>query len=185
MEKLVFTMNLEKSVTTPSNRQKFLGVVFDTLKMSIHLSQERTKKIRREVRKHIHRQITVRQAMGLNGLFSTAATAKEPASIKSRELQLDTTNALQNQNFSYSAPFPLLALTLSDLKWWDTQLNHWNSSPLILKTSNPNSPVSATTDASGTCWGIISNVMTWRGFGVRRLKPNHQITKKQSPCYMP
>ncbi|OMJ24587.1 hypothetical protein AYI70_g1495 [Smittium culicis] len=159
MENLGFTMNQEKSDIITKNRQKFLGVVFETLKMSIHLTQGRKNKIRRFVCRVIHRQVKVRQAMGLIGLFSAAATAIGPVEIKSRELQLDVKNALKKHNFSYSAPCPLSALIMSDMKYWDTQINYLNSSALMLKPSNPNTAVSATTDDSGTCWGITSNVI--------------------------
>ncbi|OMJ14005.1 hypothetical protein AYI70_g8160 [Smittium culicis] len=60
-----------------------------------------------------------------------------PVAIKSREFQLDITYALKKHNFMVGHPTKPLELVAIDMK-----------------TSNPNSPVSATTDASGTGWRI-------------------------------
>ncbi|OMJ10136.1 hypothetical protein AYI69_g10365 [Smittium culicis] len=128
----------------------FLVFLFDTAKISIHLTQERTKKIRREVRRARHQQLTTRQAMGINGLFSAAATAIGTAAIKSRELQMDISKALTKPHYWYDSHCPLSENTIKDLIWWEEQINVWNSSPMMLKPVDPNAPVSATADASET-----------------------------------
>ncbi|PVU98494.1 hypothetical protein BB560_005661, partial [Smittium megazygosporum] len=61
-------------------------------------------------------------------------------------------------NYRYNALCKVSRDTIEDLQWWNTQLDSWNISPLMLKPADPNAPVSATTDASGTGWGITSDI---------------------------
>ncbi|PVU84490.1 hypothetical protein BB560_007349 [Smittium megazygosporum] len=58
--------------------------------------------------------------------------------------------ALQLQNYRYDAPCKVSRDTIEDLQWWNTQLDSWNISPLMLKPADPNAPVSTTNKASGT-----------------------------------
>ncbi|PVZ97536.1 hypothetical protein BB558_006501 [Smittium angustum] len=67
-------------------------------------------------------------------------------------------------------PCPLSANTIKDLQWWNSLLSNWDSSPIMLKPVDPNAPVSATTDTSGTGWGITSNFMSIGGGWNKQMK---------------
>ncbi|PVZ97238.1 hypothetical protein BB558_006811 [Smittium angustum] len=77
---------MEKSEIIPRIRQNFLRFVFDTVKISIHLTLEHTKKL-------------IREAMGLKGSFLAAATVVGPANIKSQELQKHISSALEKNYY--------------------------------------------------------------------------------------
>ncbi|PVU95152.1 hypothetical protein BB559_002827 [Furculomyces boomerangus] len=124
------------------------------------------------------------KAVGLNRLFSAAATAVGPSAIKSRELQLNITEELQKNRCQYNALCPLSLETIKDLRWWNNQMEKWNSSPIIMRLHNPNEYVHATTDASGTGWGITSQYMLLAGTWEIKIWRRVQITRKHGLYYM-
>ncbi|PVZ96714.1 hypothetical protein BB558_007366 [Smittium angustum] len=119
---LGFTINHEKSVTIPKTQQIFLELLFDTQKITLNVTKDRKKKIKRET------------SYGVNGLFSAAAVAIRPSSIKSREIQLDITQARNNKGFN-----------VVDQGNGKMELYTDND-----KTNNSKESASATTNAFGT-----------------------------------
>ena len=70
---LGFIINVQKSITTPTQKIEFLGLVVDSLSQYLSLLREKLHHIRMEVRQHLQRpQVTAQQLAQLIGKLNAA-----------------------------------------------------------------------------------------------------------------
>ncbi len=146
-----------KSVWEPTHILDFLGLVINTLLMTLFVPQARVTKAVTAAQQLLaahqqHHQVSARQLLSLAGQVVSMARAFAPARLISHEwLHIASHCRITRFNDKRTR---LSALALDDLRWLVSGLPSWNGKAAI-------KPVQAEvveTDASLLGWGA-----TWRG----------------------
>ena len=94
LQQLGFVFNLKKSVLTPTQRIKFLGVTVDSLIMTLYLPEKKGSKVQKQC---LELQVSILELVKLIGLLSSTSQAVLPAQINFRYLQQQQMQALKLQ----------------------------------------------------------------------------------------
>ena len=151
---LGFIINVQKSITTPSQQIEFLGLKVDSVSLHLSLPGEKLHHIRMEVRQHLQRpQVTARQLAQLLGKLNAASQAVLPAPLFYQSLQGDLQRVLNLTNQNYDALVSLSPQAQEELTWWQEKLAQWNGKALLCRPQT----MTITSDASLQGWGAVCN----------------------------
>ncbi|XP_068696744.1 uncharacterized protein [Montipora capricornis] len=152
LQSLGFTINLKKSLLTPTQAITFLGFQIDSTCMMLSLPAEKTDKILDCChRLLVSQSITLRNLASLIGLLESSRPAIWRAPLHFRHLQSDLIRGLQMNQESYDALIALSPSARVELAWWLRHTLNANGSPVHL----PPPDMIITTDASKKGWGAV------------------------------
>ena len=159
LQHLGFVINLKKSVLIPTQKIEFLGLIIDSVELTLSLTQEKLDKINQLcLRMNKAPQVSVLELTKLIGLLNSTAQAVLPAKIQLRYLQQAQIQAL-NQTHSYQQKIVLSNHCKQELQWWIENLRLSNGRCLIQSPAE----LIIQTDASKTGWGAACQGQTTRG----------------------
>jgi hypothetical protein len=162
VELLGLTINVEKSVWTPTQDLKHLGLGIDSARNVFYVTQDKQTKIRAVAKAMLctsaakARWVTARSVASLTGLAQSVYLAVPPAHFHLRSLH----DCLATRR-SWSSRVKLSRQALHDLEWWTRLPSKWNGRTIW------RSPCSASlhTDASMTGWGgVVNSTLPAHGF---------------------
>jgi len=153
LQGLGFLINLEKSVTIPTQEMEFLGFLVNSIKITLSLPIKKVQKIQKLCRQVLeYNTISVRKLSVLIGNLTASIQAVLPAPLHYRHLQ-----SVKNQNLRVSLDYDslvhLTSETKIELQWWINQLHNWNGRSMLA----PQITVNIQTDASNQGWGAVCN----------------------------
>ena len=151
LDKLGFTINMKKSVFTPSQVIEFLGFIMDSKNMTVTLPFDKKSSIKTMCEQTLAKAIlTIRHIACLLGKFNAACLAVPFGKLHYRDLDRDKTSALFENEWNFDKKFSLSGCAKADIRWWaENVLDAW--SPI-----NRGLPsMTLTTDASGYGWGAV------------------------------
>ena len=132
LENLGYIIHPEKSVTRPTQRVEFLGMLVDTTSMDLSVPGEKIKKIRTEAWKlRAMHHPSAREVSRLIGKMNAVAQAIPPALLFYRSLQRDLRSALERGSQNYEEICSLSQMSREELDWWINHLESWNGKSLI------------------------------------------------------
>ena len=133
---LGFVINVPKSITTPAQRIKYLGLLVDSTTLHLSLPGEKLHHIRSEIDQITKKSspITARQLAQIIGKLHTASQAVLLAPLFYRSLQGDLQIALNSSNQNYNSLLTLSQPAQEELAWWQDKLSHWNAKALLHRT---------------------------------------------------
>ena len=148
LQNLGFVINLKKSQLKPVKEIEFLGLVINSVNMTLALPQEKVLDIQNKCAQLIASpKTTIMELTKLLGKLSFTAQAVLPGRIQCRYLQQQIQAAKEAS--SCQAKVKLNQQSLAELKWWKENLLLQNGKPL--KIGIPQLMIQ--TDASKTGWG--------------------------------
>ena len=151
---LGFIINVQKSITTPTQQIEFLGMKVDSVSLHLSLPGEKLYHIRMEVTQHLQRpQVTARQMVQLIGKLHATSQAVLPAPLFYWSLQGDLQRVLNLTNQNYSALLSLSTQAQEELTRWQEKLAQWNGKALLCRPQT----MTITSDASLQGWGAVCN----------------------------
>ena len=152
---LGLTINLKKSVLTPSQRLEFLGIIVDSLTMTFSLSQKKIKKLILLCREaQTHPNMTLRDLCSLIGKLRSTAAAVTPAPLQVRYLQ-QSCIAAQTNGRHYEYIITLSQEGKTELRWWIENLELLQGSPIHF----PPPEMVICSDAAKTgAWGAVCHL---------------------------
>lgn len=162
LEWLGFIINYIKSELNPSRHCKFLGLMIDTKILRTYLPPEKITNITKNIRKLLNKRVcTVQELAELIGKLISACPAVEYGLLYTRFLERTKILALEQSEGDFGAKTNLSHDAKTELYWWLTKVDSYNSikDSLFAKT--------IFTDASKT-GGVV--LMVWRRhmvFGLR------------------
>ena len=121
LQNLGFVINFKKSQLTPVKEIEFLGLVINSVNMTLALSQGKVLVASPKT--------TIMELTKLLGKLSFTAQALLPGRIQCRYLQQQQIQAVREAN-SYQAKVKLNQQSLAELKWWKENLLLQNGKPL-------------------------------------------------------
>lgn len=152
LQKLGFTINFEKSILIPKQEITFLGLVFNSVTMTITLTEEKKEKIFNLCLKTINNVIIpIRSLASLIGNFTAAFPAIPFGKFYYRNLERLKTTALKKAKGNFDAKVKLTSICINELEWW---LDNVYTSSRFIKI--PDIDMTIFTDASDLGWGITN-----------------------------
>ncbi len=126
LDKAGFVANLKKSELEPTQTIRYLGMIIDTLRMTVTVPQEKIKAaqkaIRQVVRQHKEHSLTGRVLMGLIGKLNSFYEAIRETRTHLSSLKQDQQRATKGQHWDNIAT--LSDGSLSELRFWSRNLRH-------------------------------------------------------------
>ena len=123
--------NVKKSVMEPVQTIEYLGLVINSIQMTLSLTEEKVKGILQECKIIFSvKEITVLQLTQLVGLLSSTIQAILPAKIQFCYMQLQQVSPLKG-GMSYKEKIILNDQALGELQWWIENLKYFNGRYLI------------------------------------------------------
>ena len=155
LRSLGFTINVEKSVTTPSQIMEFLGFIINSVKMTMELTLSKKKAIRELALSILKlKKVQIRKVAKLIGKFTSSFIGVKYGPLHYRYLEQDKTIAVQKHKGNYSKTMVLSNKSKEDIKWWiDNIMGSYNH----IGIGNPKSTITLTTDASKLGWGGVTD----------------------------
>ena len=121
LENLRFIVHPDKSELRPTQDLEFLGMVVNTVNMTLKVPGEKLKKIRKEAQSLLKKgKVTARMVSRIIGKMSAMAQAIPPAPLFFRSLQRDLARGLEKGDQCYEAPCHLSQHSSKELEWWIT-----------------------------------------------------------------
>lgn len=154
LEQLGFTINLDKSVMTPSQRIEHLGFLWDSEAMQIQVPAIKLRALRQRALSSLRAEtVTLRSLSSLIGSLQSVKEAVLPCFLHCQSL-VRLRNRIFTQvreRWASRQKFELDPESRSELEWWSTELQHWNGHALI----TPQFTQLLQTDASEWGWGAV------------------------------
>lgn len=152
LEGLGFIVNMEKSVTTPSQQIEFLGLQVDTITMCLSLPGHKIKAIRGEASQLLRPgSLSARRLAQFIGKLNATSQAVFPAPLFYRHLQRDLQSALLRGSQNYETLLLLSQESREEIQWWQQRLSMWNGRTLLKHRQQ----LVIQSDASLTGWGAV------------------------------
>ena len=158
LQNLSFVINLKMSQLTPVKEIEFLGLVINSVNMTLALPEEKVLDIQNKCAQLIASpKTTIMESTKLPGKLSFTVQAVLPEKIQCRYLQQQQIQAMRETN-SYQTKAELNQQSLAELKWWKENLLLQNNRPLKIEIPL----VIIQTDASKTgCGAVCQGITTW------------------------
>lgn len=165
-DSLGLTIHYKKSTLVPTQRVKFLGVILDSVNMTVTLPDETMKQIRCLGRSLLTKSMnTLQELSSFIGLAVFAGVAVPHAPVKYKYLEIVRNMALIESRGDYKAKIILDAHSRDLLCWW---VDNITSQTKSIITSPPDLEIR--TDASLTGWGAkLGSMVTGGHWDVREL----------------
>ena len=140
----------------PANIMTFLGILFDTISMTIRLDEERLANIHAELNAWNNRTTASREELqSLTGVLSFAAKVVAPGRTFLRRM-IDHLKTLPSSDTSATTQYPLSPSFDKDLQWWRQFLSKWNGVSIIPDTLwTPAHALTIYTDACVEGYGAV------------------------------
>lgn len=152
-------VNYKKSQLVPSRRVKYLGFIFDSSNLSIHLPQNKVEMLKKMLRSFLFKEIIIVQELAeLIGHLTATTPAIKYSPLYLRELECLKIKALQLSGCDYNSKLFLSDRAKTDIKWWIGSLD----CPWQLIQSDL-FDITLTTDSSGSGWGASDSKVTTKG----------------------
>ena len=177
LESLGFTINREKSRLIPTQIITFLGFVIDSTVETLSLPQEKVVKVRSLCMKAtVTPTMSARQIASLLGTLESCRPAIWQGPLHFRYLQIRMIQALHVNNQNFDVFITLDHNSLEELRWWVSNINFVNGSPI-----RPPAPtLFITTDASQDGMGRGLRKSTHkRALVSQRTHPAHKRIRAQ------
>lgn len=147
-----FTLNIPKSVLTPSQLMEFLGIMIDSRTMTFSLPTRKVEKIL-ELTRTMARRAAANKHTDLIDLQRLIGTLQSvtPCVLPTR---LHTNSLIEHLRLAECHPRLRVTLgpsAMADLSWWQHNLMAYNGRPIVPRPPDR----SLDTDASGKGWGAI------------------------------
>ncbi|RVE43203.1 hypothetical protein evm_012152 [Chilo suppressalis] len=148
LQSLGFTINFEKSNSTPSQTATYLGFVFNSVDYTISLTEEKRQKIKLELLHYRNlKKCKLRNFAHLIGLLISSCPAIQFSWLYTKSFESVKYLALK-QNDDYDQYINLPSDLEKDFDWW---LNHIDKAVSPIRTGDYKLEIF--TDASGSGWG--------------------------------
>ena len=140
----------------PATLMVFLGILFDTISMTIRLDEERLASIHSELNEWNNRTTASReQLQSLTGVLSFASKVVAPGRTFLRRM-IDHLKTLPSSDSNSTTQYPLSSSFNMDLQWWRSFLSKWNGVSIIPDTNwTPAHALSIYTDACVEGYGAV------------------------------
>lgn len=147
---LGFSVNMEKSVLTPSTRIRYLGHIIYSVQFKVHLPDEKIEKIISKCESVLrNRKIhSIREVAKLIGLFTSSLNAINLGALHFRYLDSDKVRALTISNNDYEGHILLSEESIAEILWWKNNIKEKNGKWIRY----PRIDVYLETDASNAGW---------------------------------
>ena len=169
LQKLGFTINLKKSVLTPTQSLEFLGFILDSQRMIITLTPKRVTKILdicvKLLSTYVHKIRFVSSAIGM---FIAALQGVKFGKLHYRNLERDKYWALHRHNGNLDRNMTLSHQAQSDIRWW-----HQHVSTSFNFVHPPAVSITIYSDASLEGWGATDTHKTVGGRWTPEDMPQH------------
>ncbi len=160
-QELGFTINVKKSVLTPTKQIEHLGFIISTEEMKVTMTTDKTQNIIMLIDACLsHKQHSIRQIARLIGKIQATKPANQLAFLYTKQLEIDKNGALLRTKFDFEAPMYLSKQSRQDLQWLRQNLPNM-SAPI--RVSKPDKIIN--TDASKKGWGYFEEQSGKRGGG--------------------
>lgn len=169
LRRLGFVINDKKSKLIPSTRCKFLGFIYDSVKMTVELPNNKRDHVLRQI-ENIQLSTTpkIRELAILIGSLGACCSTLKYGRVHLRSFEREKFLALQSSNENFEARFPLAKLSQVDLEWWKQNI------PRAINSITWFKPVlEIFTDASTTGWGAFCEGKRAHGFWDHEEKSLH------------
>ena len=147
-DSLGLTINVQKSVLTPTQEIEFLGIVLNSVSMTATLPVRRRERIKQQGKFLLREGITLRDLAIFIGLAVASTPAVPLAPLKYKYLEIIRNKELARSHGNYDVSVFLDDHAKDLIKWW---IHHIDSQSNSLLTSPPF--LELYTDASLTGWG--------------------------------
>lgn len=119
---LGFSVNREKSVLTPVNSIKHLGVVIDSSRLTLALPSDKLKLLETKCASALSNSdcISIRDVSSLVGLFVASSVGTKWGKLHYRSLEREKQMALRSQKGNFDAIMSI-NIGIDDIKWWATK----------------------------------------------------------------
>ena len=145
------TINWEKSSLTPLTVCEFLGIVINSLTMTMHLPMQKSQElIRLCVKMKNLKSLFLRSLYKAVGKLRATSPAISLAPLQIRGLQQCLIQSLRKGK-TYESQVTLDSEAVKEVKWWIINLQIIQGKPISLIP--PEAQVRIATDASKTAWG--------------------------------
>ena len=149
LRSLGFTINTEKSITTPSQQLCHLGFILNSDSMSINLSTDKIEKVKLMTQRFLRdKAFTIRSVAQLIGVLVSCFPGMAYGPLYYRYLERDKSLALKRSRGDFEACMSLSIEARTELRWW---LDNAGMCPTLLRRGNPDFTIQ--TDASNRGWG--------------------------------
>jgi hypothetical protein len=160
LQMLGWVLNMEKSELVPKQVFRFLGWKWDSIRMTVCLSEEKCQSVRRLVKQWIQRVkratwVSVKDLASLIGSLSATRLQYRSASLYLAELNSLKCKGVKES--SWNGSVRMIRTALRDLYWWRNTLKLNISKCLV----TPISQADVWTDASPTGWGAHARWMNY------------------------
>ena len=116
---LGYTVNMIKSHTFPATKKPHLGLIFNSIEMSISLTQEKIEKFLDHAQKILREdKHTIRSVASLIGQMNAARYAVRYGPLHTKALEIAKNKALGSSGKDFEALMTLSKLDKLDIKWW-------------------------------------------------------------------
>lgn len=157
LNKLGFLIS-EKSVVIPTQEIEYLGLIFNSVEMTISLPTVKKTKILTMCQKFLKNTFfTIREVAEFVGTLTSACPGVRNGPLYTRQLEVEKQQALVKNHGDYSSLMQFTGDARSDIEWWSENINRSN----IINRSHYD--ITITSDASLVAWGATSNGKETRG----------------------
>ena len=156
---LGFTINVEKSITTPTQELEHLGFLLNSKSMTVVLTDKKKRTLIQKCNQMLANPTpTIRTLAELIGLIVFSFNAVEFGPLHYRYLEWDKVQALKISGGDFDKSLCLSDEALGDILWWTN-----NVSTEIRRIDHINYNLSLTTDASEEGWGAVFDTLPHSG----------------------
>jgi hypothetical protein len=164
-QNLGFTINTDKSVLTPCTNIEYLGFLIDSRTMTVTPTPEKVEKVLKAANGlHKKKRTTIRHVAQVTGVLMATHPGNPWASLFTRQLEIEKTEALQANRFDFDASMPITAAIRTDLQWWlntapSLQANIWIPPPDLVIFTDASTQgygffVPSTNTKAGSRWSV-------------------------------
>lgn len=166
---LGYTVHVDKSVLTPTQRIIFLGFIFDSVSMTVILTLEKKEKIRDLGLRIRHSStFTIRQLAQFLGNIVAAFPAVPYGKLHYREMERNKISALKTSKGDFDANMSLSHKSILEIDWW---INNIIDSFKYIRSPEVDNILY--TDASKKGWGATHNNSSTGGLWDKSECENH------------
>ncbi|XP_011694551.1 PREDICTED: uncharacterized protein LOC105453949 [Wasmannia auropunctata] len=160
LESLGFIINYKKSILEPRRRVEFLGIIYDSKKMTLKLPEEKKQKMLTLLEQFkIDKDISLRQWSSFIGSINACCPAVEYGRLYTKEFERVRYLGLLRNNNDFEPKIRIPKSLKPDIDWWKKNIPK-ASSPI--KFGNFKHEIFS--DASTTGWGAFCEGKKARGF---------------------
>lgn len=169
LERLGFLINEEKSKKVPSTRCKFLGNIYDSVKMVIELPLEKQKSVKSKVEKFKRLKFCkIRDFTSFIGTLCSCCITLKYGRVYMRSFERERFLALASSNNDFEVSMKLSPELQKDLNWWSRNISHAQNR---IKRFDP--CIEIFSDASRSGWGACCKGNRTHGFWNEVEKEHH------------